>query len=436
MCRISGVFLVSMILTMAAEGIDVTPQPASWVVPGEIILRLQPEASPEDIQSLQASYAVEPLRPLLLKGVEIWRAPSGAEQITARVLSEHSAVAWAEPNAVVLASATVPNDPYFASQWGHSRIASESAWDLHTGLDSVVVAIIDSGVDTVHPDLAGKIVPGFDFVDDDSVPDDAHGHGTHVAGIAAALTDNDTGIAGMSWGARIMPLRVLDADASGSSADVADAIVWAATNGADILNLSLGSTVHSQAIEDAVNAAHASGCLVVAAMGNFRTSGNPTAYPAALDNVLAVAATDHYDGIAWYSQYGSHCDVAAPGGELAYLHDSSGIRSTMPTSSCTLNGYGYSSSYDYLQGTSQATPFVSGLAALIWSVAPALSPDQVQDIIERTATDLGPAGWDADYGWGLIDAAAAAAEAESANPEIFQDGFESGDSQEWSYRSE
>jgi subtilisin family serine protease len=436
MRRISGVLLVSMILTMAAEGTDLTPPPASWHVPGEIIVRLHPGASPGDIHSLRATYDVEPMRPLLVDGVELWRAPVGHEEITARVLGEHVAVAWAEPNAVMLASSTVPNDPYYASQWGHARIGSEDAWDLHTGVDTVIIAIIDSGVDTSHPDLAAKIVPGFDFVDDDVDPDDSNGHGTHVAGIAAALTDNETGVAGMSWGAGIMPVRVLDANGGGTSADVADAIVWAANNGADILNLSLGTTVFSQALQDAVNTAHGSGCLVVAAMGNYRLDGNPTAYPAALDNVLAVAATDRYDGIAWYSQYGSHCDVAAPGGELAYLHDSSGIRSTMPTSSCTLNGYGYSSSYDYLQGTSQATPFVSGLAALVWSVAPDLGPDQIQAIVENTAQDLGPVGWDTDTGWGLIDAAAAVAEAESFSQAMFQDGFESGNTEEWSDSSQ
>jgi len=198
-------------------------------------------------------------------------------------------------------------------------------------------------------------------------------------------------------------------------------------NGADILNLSLGGPTFSQAMQDEVNAAHAAGRLVVAAMGNDRTN-NPTDYPAACDNVFAVAATNRYDNYAPYSQYGSHCDIAAPGGEMNYLHDSNGVYSTMPTYSCYYHTqWGYSLSYDYLRGTSQAAPFVSGLAALVWSRAGGLSPDDVQVLIENTATDRGPAGWDEDYGWGLIDAEAALL----ATDHIFSDGFETGDMSAW-----
>jgi hypothetical protein len=176
--------------------------------------------------------------------------------------------------------------------------------------------------------------------------------------------------------------------------------------------MSLGAPSNSPTLQNAINAAHNAGSLVVAAMGNKRTEGNPTSYPAANDNVMAVAATTTTDTYAHYSQYGPHTDIAAPGGELYYLHDTHGIMSTLPT----YNNFflhtdpfygGYNVGYDYLQGTSMATPYVAGLAALVWSMNPALTPDQVQQTIQDTAVDLGPAGWDPDYGWGRIDALAA-----------------------------
>ncbi len=191
-------------------------------------------------------------------------------------------------------------------QWGHAQIASTSAWDHPTGSAEIVIAVIDTGIDGGHPDLASKIVPGYDFVDDDADPTDLHGHGTHVAGIAAAVTNNTVGIAGTSWGAMVMPIRVLNEDGYGIAEDIVDGITWATTHGAHILNLSLGGSSYSQAQQDAVNPAHVAGHLVIAAMGNRRDYGNPTSYPAACDNVMAVAATNTNNGYSWFSQFGPH----------------------------------------------------------------------------------------------------------------------------------
>jgi len=221
-----------------------------------------------------------------------------------------------------------------------------------------------------------------------------------------------------------MPIRVLDDYGSGWDSDIIQGITWAYEHGADILNLSLGGPGYSQSMQDAINSAHAAGCLIVAAMGNCRdeckigdeTYDNPTSYPAANSNVFAVAATNQADTYAYYSQYGPHCDIAAPGGEPG--HDSTtGIYSTMPTGNVYLTTrYSYSNNYDFLQGTSQATPYVSGLAALVWAVHPGFTPDEVQVIIESTAVDLGSPGWDEDYGHGRIDALAAVHEALSYVP--------------------
>lgn len=201
---------------------------------------------------------------------------------------------------------------------------------------------------------------------------------------------------------------------------------WARQHGASILNLSLGGSEYSQAMQDAVTSAHAAGRLVVAAMGNYRTSGNPTNYPAACNHVLAVAATGTDNTYAYYSQYGPHCDLAAPGGEMSYYHDPDGIYSTTPTYACTMSGQGYSLNYDRLQGTSQATPFVAGVAAILRGMLPFSGPDVIQQILQRTATDLGPAGWDPDYGWGLLQAD------DAVRAVIFGDGLESGGSGAWS----
>ncbi|MGC9393584.1 MAG: S8 family serine peptidase [Anaerolineae bacterium] len=400
-------------LTQATHemAVGATPSPAAFA-PGELLVRFKDEVASRATQLALEKYTMSPIRSLYDSNVQLMRVPEGHELEIAAALSADPGVIYAEPNYVYHAFDLIPNDPSYSNQWAHPLIQSPGAWGITTGGSDIVIAIIDSGVDMSHPDLASKVVAGHDFVDDDNAPTDENGHGTHVAGIAAAVTNNGVGVAGMAWGAQIMPIRVLDNEGNGYNADITDGITWAYQNGADILNLSLGGSTYSQTMQDAVNAAHAAGSLVVAAMGNCRSdalpgcpSKNPTQYPAAYANVMAVAATDSGDTYTYYSQYGSHCDIAAPGGEIGYYHDPDGIYSTMPTYAVYLTTYyGYTTNYDYLQGTSQATPHVSGLAALIWSMDPTLTNDEVQNLIEQTADDLGPAGKDQDYGWGRINA--------------------------------
>jgi thermitase len=382
---------------------------------GELLVRLQPGLSRNTVAGLHARYQSSLIRELLLEGVQLWRVPSGQELDIARRMSIDPLVVYAEPNYRFQASippagleqiTATPDDPSLSKQWAHTLMQSKPAWDISTGSSSIIIAIIDSGIDETHPDLAAKIVPGYDFVDDDTNPHDENGHGTHVAGIAAAITNNTIGVAGMDWQARIMPVRILDYYGATNSADVADGIVWAYTNGAKVLNLSLGGYEDVTAIKEAVDAAYAAGSLVVAAMGNDNLE--TPAYPAAYDNVLAVSATNKVDLVTYYSNYGDHCDVAAPGGEMSYYGDTNGIYSTLPTYSTYMTStLGYFVNYDYDRGTSMAAPYVSGLAALIWSVQPNLTPDQVQTIIENTAVDLGDPGWDPYYCHGRIDAYAA-----------------------------
>ncbi len=291
----------------------------------------------------------------------------------------------------------VPNDPLYDQQWGLATINAPSAWRCgFGGSRDVVVAVVDTGVDLDHPEFQDKLVPGRDFANGDNQPDDDNGHGTHVAGVVGATADNGEGVAGVAWDASIMPLKTLRADGSGFVSWSTNAVIWAADNGADVINLSLGSIWQLQSFQDAVNYAHNKGVLVVASAGNcgdssFEQNGceyqdQPT-YPGAYANVMAVASTNVADGQSSFSTQGSYVDVAAPGSAvLSSLKDAD---------------------YGYLSGTSQAAPHVAGLAALVKAANPDYTPDQIANAVQSTAVDLGASGWDAQYGYGRIDAAAA-----------------------------
>jgi subtilisin family serine protease len=250
---------------------------------------------------------------------------------------------------------------------------------------------VDSGVDLTHPDLADKIVAGYDFVNHDSDPSDDEGHGTHLAGIAAAVSNNGEGVAGVSWGARIMPVKVLSWLGIGTSSDIAKGIRWAADHGAHVINLSVGGTSSSSTLRSAVNYAYSQGALLVAAVGNEYEEGNPTTYPAAYDHVLA------------------------PGGNPSGSDDSD------PNHWIASTYYDFwfdRHTYAQASGTSMACPHVAGLAALVWSLDGSLTNDEVEQIIESTALDLGDLGRDDVFGHGRIDAAAAvgAAQPGTATP--------------------
>lgn len=380
-------------------------------VTGELLIQFEKDTTESDLATLLASYGATYDRRLTTVDIEIWLVPAGQELALSQTLTAHPAITFAEPNYYyTVLDNLIPNDSGYGNQWAHNRMDSPQAWDLSTGTATITTAILDTGVDLGHPDLAAKIVPGYDFIQNDNDPGDKFGHGTHVAGIAAAIGNNGIGVAGLDWQSRIMPVRVLDSQGSGTSGQIIDGINWAYMNGADIINMSLGGPGYSSGMQTAVTNAHNSGTLVIAAIGNCRTGGggcpgtNPTMYPAAYTNVLAVSSTKNNDTYSYFSQYGNHNDVSAPGGEMFAFQDPGGIYSTMPTYNVYLTGIGYNNNYDYLQGTSMAAPQVAGLAGLIWSLNPALTPNQVQNIIEISADDLGPAGWDGDYGHGRINA--------------------------------
>ena len=281
-----------------------------------------------------------------------------------------------------------PDDTFYDRQWALAKIEAEAAWKFSTGRD-VVIAVIDSGVDLDHPELAARVVEGYDFVNEDSEADDDYGHGTLVAGVAAATAHNDRGIAGLAWNAQILPVKVLDSQGQGVSSNLTCALYWAADNGADVINVSIISFGPSFGMQSAINYAANEGVLVFSASGNLFEQGNPVTYPAAHDNVIAVGATDKEDAHAWFSSAGTFVDISAPGVSIV---------STFPPSH---------DEYRSVNGTSLATPHVVGLSALILSAAPGLSSEGVERVILQSAVDLGDTGKDDKFGHGRINASAA-----------------------------
>ncbi|MGK5678063.1 S8 family peptidase [Actinoplanes sp. URMC 104] len=292
-------------------------------------------------------------------------------------------------------------DAYRSQQWDFSKISVSAAWPKSTGA-GVVVAVLDTGVDAKHPDLAANLVSGYDAVADTAgVATDGNGHGTHVAGTIAAATGNGVGVSGIAPDTKIMPVRVLGADGSGYMSDTAEGIIWAADHGANVINMSLGSGSKVTAVSNAISYARSKGVVVVAAAGNERAQGSPTSYPAADAGVIGVAATDSSDKVAGYSNAGSYVDVAAPG---------SGILSTYPTA------LGGKTGYATMSGTSMASPHVAAVAALLKAYNRNLTPDQVESALESSAVDLGTAGRDNDFGYGRIDAVAALGAVQTGSP--------------------
>ena len=301
--------------------------------------------------------------------------------------------------AVACATALAAADPRRGEQWGLDMIGAGQAHARATGAGAVV-AIVDSGVKADHPDLAGRVLPGRDFVEGDDTPQDENGHGTHVAGIVAATSDNGLGVASVAPAAKILPVRVLGADGSGTADDVRKGIDYAVAQGADVINLSLGEDVPLRAllgeeddVDAAIGAALDKGVVVAAAAGN---SGFPVcSTPGGRGRMLCVGAVDRSRSKTLYSNYGDGLAISAPGGgDLPVAGE--GILSTWNDGD-----------YAELAGTSQATPHVAGAAALLVSLG--VSGQAAAELLLRTAADAGEPGPDPDYGAGILNAGAAVA---------------------------
>jgi len=354
-------------------------------VPGEIIIGFHTQLenlnsiNVREIESFEGYNIKEKIEVLNVAVVEV---DIGEEQAFIDSISNSPFVKYAELNVIVHAFYT-PNDPRWDAQWGPQRIHCGEAWDRQQGSSSVKIAIVDTGIDYNHEDLADNYVSGgYDWVNDDNDPMDDRGHGTHCAGIAAAVMDNNKGIAGVAQ-VSIMAEKVLSSGGSGSSSDVADGIIHAADNGADIISMSLGSSSPSSVIENACDYAYNNkGVVIVAASGNDYS--DEVSYPAAYETVIAVGAIDQYDQKCDFSNYGEDLELAAPGYRI--------ISSVLDNN------------YDFYSGTSMACPHVAGVAALTKSQHPSWTNIQIREELQNTAEDLGDPGKDIYYGYGLVDA--------------------------------
>jgi serine protease len=417
---------------------------ARWV-PGEVIVKFKSDSglSPQSLKTLrQGNLTLNLVRPLGLGGTRLYHTTGLSEAATlqlAQSLSARADVLYAQPN-YILHTLKTPNDEYYAPyQWDLPLMNLPAAWDQTTGSSSTVVAVIDTGIlweagdpSMTHPDLAGKVLPGYDFISDpqeandgdgrdpdpydagdEEVPGQSSYHGSHVAGTIGAATNNNIGVAGVDWGAMILPVRALGVG-GGTTSDILDGALWAAgisVNGvpdnshpAAVENLSLGGPgTCSPAEQDTFDQITARGVVVVVAAGNDGQDANGS-NPANCSGVITVGAVGPQGSRAYYSNYGSKVDVMAPGGDQSSdPHD--GVLSTIRDDSTG------QFTYAWYQGTSMATPHVAGLVALMKGLEPSLTPAQVLSILKTTAHPLNadqcnrPTG--ADCGAGLIDAAAA-----------------------------
>jgi len=425
-------FLALLILIMSAAPVAADePDPIASpvigeVVPGEVVVKyVDPEGAPE----AAAADGLEVMAELGSETDEMPLLVSTEGQPVDQVLAELNAdpaVEYAEPNYVIGltgdpataatqqadpaaepaageisalpsdqgATAVTVNDPRSVEQYSLDRMQVRSAWGLTTG-GSGIVAVLDTGVQFNHPDLAGRLLPGYDFVSNDRDASDDNGHGTWVSGIIAANANDGYGVAGISWSDKILPIKIMDGSGLGDTSDLTSGIIWAADNGATIINMSVGGFPYSQYVQDAVNYAWSKGAVLIGAAGNNRRE--EVFYPASLTNVISVSATQADDEFANWSSYGSKVDVSAPGASIL----------TTNCYACAYGGHDTWGSHTIISGTSFAAPNVAGVVALIRAHYPTEGPGQIVNRLLTSVDDQGYARWDNRYGLGRVNAARA-----------------------------
>ena len=384
-------------------------------VPGQVIVKFKPGVSQTTRSNTVRAVGGTLLTPLRVPNyyvVTVKEAEKDTVPKMAAALALDPNVLRAQPNFYRYADFT-PNDPHYIYQWNLPKIQMPTAWNVTAG-SGITVAIVDTGVAyenygqyKLASDLAGTtFVAGWNFINSTVHANDDNAHGTHVAGTIAQTTNNLTGTAGIAYQARIMPLKALNADGAGQDDWVASAIVWAADNGAKVINLSLGAESPSGILEDAVIYAHDKGAVIVAAAGN---NGLGTlVYPAAYPSVIAVGAVRYDETKPGYSSYGTGLGLVAPGGDLSVDQNNDGypdgiLQQTFDPNSKDPADF----AYWFFQGTSMAAPHVSGVAVLVLAHGVATTPEQVRQALQQTAKDLGQPGWDPIYGYGLVQAKSA-----------------------------
>jgi len=373
----------------------------------EIIVGVADGVDGMRLAEIEREYGLKTMNTVGVLGVARLELPEGGEvKEFAERLRSDPRIAFAEPNYIVRALG-VPNDPYAGYQW---NMEAAGVWDAHDTTDGsgVIVAVLDTGVSKSGEDSFDDLLQGYDFYYGDTDPSDQVGHGTHVAGTVAQSTDNGRGVSGVAPGASILPVKVLSDNGYGDLNSIVNGIVWATDEGADIINMSLGSASPSSSMEQAVNYAASKGVLVIAASGNEYSSS--VGYPAAFDNALAVGASGYSGGRAAYSNTGAGLFITAPGGDMGKDENGDGYADGILQETREDGEW----SYLFYEGTSMASPHVAGIAALVASMG-VTDPGEIADILASTARDRGASGYDTTYGYGLIDAAAAVAAVDASD---------------------
>jgi subtilisin family serine protease len=356
---------------------------------GRILVGKNPQSSDVDFQNAVQANGGNAYGRIGLLNVSVVNVAPGNEKNVVANLSQNPHVQFAEVDELVEPS-FVANDPNISYEWHLTKISAPTAWDASTG-SGITIAILDTGVDGTHPDLAPHMVPGWNFYDNNSNTSDVYGHGTEVAGTAAAVLNNGVGVAGVAGNAYIMPVRISDPTGYAYWSTVAQGLTWAADHGARVANISY-SVAGSSTVINAANYFRSKGGVVAVSAGN--TGALDSTAPTS--SMLVVSATDASDALAGWSSYGSFISIAAPGVSIY----------------TTTNGGGYGAP----SGTSFSSPIIAGAAALVMSVRPGFSPSQVEATLKSTATDLGAAGTDIYFGAGRVNVAAAVAAASSSSP--------------------
>lgn len=357
-------------------------------VPGELLLQRSEGVAAARIGELARAHGAEPLDELPGPRLHRIQVPEPALERVRAALARRPEIVAVETNAR-FAPVALPDDPLLGQAWHLPKLGAPAAWDVARG-DGVVIAILDSGVDGLHPDLAGQLVAGWNFAGGDANTADVFGHGTQVAGAAAAATSNGLGVASVGWNARLMPIRVTGTDGVASAWAIAEGLSHAAEHGARVMNLSFAGVGGSSTVVAAADYAVRSGGVVVAAAGNCGGADATPDSPA----LLTVGATDSADALASFSNRGSYVDLVSPGVAIA----------------TTTRGGGYGTP----SGTSFSAPVAAGVVALMLSANPGLRAADVESLLAATALDLGSAGWDPGFGSGRIDARAAVEAAATA----------------------
>jgi len=345
---------------------------------GRILVKFNSNINSSHAQQVIAALGARHDRELPGIGVHVVELPyQASERAFASAFNDRPEVEFAELDRKLPLQQTVPNDPFYP-QWFLQKIQADAAWSTTTGSTNLVMAILDTGVDASHPDLSSKIIPGRNIYDNNNDTADVYGHGTAVAGIAGAASNNGIGVASIAWGCMIMPVRISDPSGMASTSDIASGLSWAADHGARVANISYYIT-GIKTVSSAAKYFQSKGGIVVASSGNYSTLETVQDDP----YVVMVGATDPQDALYSYSNGGNNLDLVAPGNNTT-----------------TLSGGHYGTG----GGTSFASPVVAGVAALVLSVNPSLTPAQVTDILKQTADDLGTNGWDVYYGSGRVNA--------------------------------